>query len=179
MFKRVFVALAVMAFAIVGLSFSPAQAAPSTKSNPLTCFDGASEAASAGAAPGTYGYGTCARKGNSFTLTNPGPGDYSGVYVENQSLSGQLVRNLGLTFTYSGTSGGGSPRFSIPLSAGGYVYVDAACDANLDGIVNLQEPGCIISDSNGYYGLASDYTGTAGSTYAFIVADQPGTVVVS
>ena len=78
-----------------------------------------------------------------------------------------------------GDTSGGSPRFSVPLSPGGYVFIDTACDSNLDGIVNLQEPGCIIADSNGYYGLASAYTGVAGSGYAFIVADQPGTVVVS
>lgn len=172
MLKRLTALLAGIALAVLGLSAlgSPAQAGPSPKSNPLTCFDGASEGS---------GNGVCVRKGNSFTLTNPEAGDYSGVYVENQNLAGQLVRDLDLTYTYSGTVGGGSPRFSVPLSTGGYVYIDAACDANADGVVNLQEPGCIISDSNGYYGLASAYTGTAGSSYAFIVADQPGTVVVS
>lgn len=172
MLKRAVVLLSTAALAATGMAAfsSAAEAAPSPKSNPLTCFDGASEG---------YGNGVCVRKGSTFTLTNPAPGDYSGVYVENQNLAGQMVKNLGLTYTYSGTTGGGSPRFSVPLASGGYVFIDGACDANLDGIVSLQESGCIISDSSGYYGLASAYTGVAGSSYAFIVADQPGTVMVS
>ncbi|MCX6396245.1 MAG: hypothetical protein NTV23_07145 [Propionibacteriales bacterium] len=172
MFKRLTALLAgaaLVAIASVSLGTS-AQAAPSPKSNPLLCFDGASEGS---------GNGTCVRQGSSFTLTNPEPGDYSGVYVENQSLGGLPVRSLVLSYTYAGTVGGGSPRISVPLAGGGYAYVDAACDANLDGVVNLAEPGCIISDSNGFYGLAADYTGVTGTSYAFIVADQPGTVVVS
>ncbi|HEY0902762.1 MAG TPA: hypothetical protein VGE14_02630 [Marmoricola sp.] len=173
MFSRLTALMAGAAtLALLGLTLasSPTHAAPSPKSNPLTCFDGASEG---------YGNGVCVRKGSAFTLTNPAAGDYSGVYVEDQSLDGQEVRDLGLTFTYAGDTAGGSPRFSIPLSTGGHAFIDTACDANDDGIVNLAEPGCIISDANGYYGLAVDYTGVAGSGYGFIVADQPGTVVVS
>lgn len=172
MFKRVFVLLATVALAALGLvTFgSAAQAAPSSQSNSLTCFDGASEG---------VGNGVCTRHGGAFTLSNPAPGDYSGVYVENQNLAGQSVRALGLTYTYAGTTGGGSPRFSIPLVGGGYAYVDATCDANADGIVSLQEPGCVIADSNGYYGPASAYTGVVASGYTFLVADQPGTVTVS
>lgn len=158
--------------AVAGLAAltTSAQAAPNAQSNPLMCFDGASEG---------YGNGVCVRKGGTFTLTNPAPGDYSGVYVENQNLAGRMVKSLFLTYTYAGTTGGGSPRFSIPLQSGGYAFVDAACDANLDGIVNVMEPGCIMADSNGYYGLAADYSGVAGSSYAFIVADQPGIVAIS
>lgn len=169
MFRRISALIAAMAFVTLGFT-ATAEAAPSTKANQLTCFDGASEG---------YGNGVCVRKGGSFTLTNPEAGDYSGVYVVSQNLAGQQVRNLGLTYTYSGTTGGGSPRFSIPLAGGGYAYVDSACDVNGDGIVNLQEPGCIIADSNGYYGLASEYTGVVGEGFTFIVADQPGVVTVS
>lgn len=176
--RKLLIVLGIAILAIIG--FAPnAGAAPSATANKLKCFDGASEAASVGAAPGTYGYGVCTQKGQTFTLDNPAPGDYSGVYVEAQNLEGQSVKNLGLTYTYSGTTSGGSPRFSIPLFGGGYAYVDAACDANGDRIINLQEPGCNISDSNGYYGLASSYPGVVGAGYTFIVADQPGTVTLS
>ena len=168
MSKRVLVSLAAMALAALGLSsVSPgADAAPGTSpAGQLTCFVGGIEY-------GATDDGTCVRKGSTFTLSHDEENkDYAGVEVANQNLDGQLVRNLGLTFTYSGDAGGGSPRFSIALQGGGYVFVDTACDANGDGVVNIQEPGCIISDNLGYYGLASDYEGVAGTGGAQIVSD--------
>src|SRR5687767_10790383 len=115
MFKRVFVALAVMAFAVVGLSFSPAQAAPSTKANQPTCFTDDSGS-------------TCVRKGSAFTIVNDLPGEYGGVYVENQSLAGKSVSEISeLGFRYSGAVSGGSPRYSIPIidadTNDGYLFI--------------------------------------------------------
>jgi hypothetical protein len=179
MFKRLLVALAVMAFAIVGLSFSPAQAAPSTKANQPQCFSDPSS--------------TCTRSGSTFILTNTTEG--SGVYVENQSLAGKPLSEAGvLSFRYSGTVGGGSPRFAIPvddpsdgINPNGYDFFLAAqatyCDANNDGVVSLAEPVCVV-EAPGFFGLFSDYVALhpdylIGSYYTFIVTDVPGTVTIS
>jgi hypothetical protein len=170
------VAAAAIAAAGIAVVAAPgANAAPSPKSNPLQCFSGADD-----------GYnGTCTQQGQSFTLDTVDGDDnpynnYAGVYVEAQSLTGGSVTNLTLRFSYSGDTSGGSPRFTIPLASGGYLYVDTACDANQDGIVDIQEPGCIVSTSNGYHGPVSGLAGeTVGDGYTFIVADQPGVVTVS
>ena len=107
--------MAVMTLTVVGLSFNPAaHAGPGTSpAGQLTCFAGGSQ----------YGAdtdGTCVRKGGTFTLSHDELNlDYAGIAVANQNLEGQLVRDLGLTFTYAGDAGGGSPRFSIALHGGG------------------------------------------------------------
>lgn len=181
MLKRLFISLSVMSFTVVGLSLTPAaQAAPSTKANQLACF--------------SEGSGQCVRNGsNSFTLTNTTLGEGSGVYVENQSLAGKPLSEAGaLSFAYSGTVGGGSPRFAIPIddpAVGGssYDFFLAAqayyCDANHDGVVSLAEPGCVV-EAPGFFGLFSDYVALhpdykIGSYYTFIVTDIPGTVTIS
>lgn len=164
--------IAIIGTAILLVGFNATQAGAVDRGGKgLRCFDGASEG---------VGNGVCtAHRDGSFTLKNPAPGDYSGVYAENQNVAGKLIKNTTLKYTYSGTIGGGSPRISIPLGGGDYAYLDAACDANNDKTVNIKEAGCIISDSQGYYGLVANYNKVAGSGYTFIVADQPGTVKIS
>lgn len=181
MIKRLTASIASLAVAILGLSFinSPAQAEPSVRANQLTCF--------------TDNTGSeCTRNSSdSFTLINDA-GEGSGVYVENQSLAGKPLSDAGvLSFRYSGTVGGGSPRFAIPVddpAVGGssYDFFLAAqasfCDANGDGLMSLAEPGCLV-EAPGYFGPFSEYVALhpeyrIGSYYTFIITDVPGTVTV-
>ena len=169
-----------LSIGLLGLAIPAAQAAPSPKSNPLTCFSGTQDTADN---PGYGPYnGTCVRKGSAFTLNNTdGDADpnnaYSGVYVASQSLAGTPVNQLNVGFTYSGATYGGSPRFSIPTDLG-YLFIDTSCDANMDGIVSTTEPGCIVQLGS-YYGPISAAPGTVIAGLSFIVADQPGIVIVS
>jgi len=175
--KRLLVSMATLA--LVGGLSAPAEAAPSTKANQPMCFSDTSA--------------TCVQKGSTFTLTNVTLGEGSGVYVENQTLAGKPLSEAGvLSFRYSGTVGGGSPRFAIPVdnpAVGGssYDFFLAAqatyCDQNRDGVVSLSEPGCIV-EAGDFFGLFSDYvalhpTYLIGSYYTFIVTDIPGTVTLS
>ncbi len=174
-------------FALAALA-GPAVAAPSPKANQATCFDGASEGS---------GNGTCVRNGaKSFTLTNPAPGDYSGVYVESSSLSGMRFADItSLGFAFAGATSGGSPRYSIPIAGGGYVFVDAAsCNtsdnpAASSGTVDpLHDQTCVVSGYDSthdfYYPSWQAFLNgepgiTVANNYVFIVADQPGTVTLS
>jgi hypothetical protein len=59
--------------------------------------------------------------------------------------------------------------------------VDTACDADGDNVVSTTEPGCIVADGSGYYGLLADYPAgnVVASDTTFLVADVPGTYTVS
>lgn len=182
MIKRLTALLATMALATLGLASinSPVQAAPGSNANQLTCF--------------SDGSGVCIRNSStSFTLINTTLGEGSGVYVKNQSLAGKPLSAASvLSFRYSGTVGGGSPRFAIPVdnpAVGGssWDFFLAAqayyCDANGDGVLSLAEPDCIV-EADGFMGLFSDYLLAhpdylIGSYYTFIVTDTPGTVELS
>jgi len=131
----------------------------------------------------------CTKTGQSFELVVEA-GEWAGVYTEsNQKLAGLAADELGdLGFDWSGASSGGSPRLSIPpdtdsdlKTVEGWLYVDTACDDDGDGTVSLDDTGCIVSDSFGYHGTYAAYATEAvvADYYAFLVADQPGTVTVS
>ena len=170
---RIISGVAVAAIALFGLAAPQASAAPNERSNPLLCFTDDSGA-------------ECTRQGGSFTLEVE-PGEWAGVYVEEQSLAGEPLSDLDLRFSYEGSTSGGSPRLAIPVDTGSdviWLFADTACDADQDGTVLLGEDGCIVSDSNGYYGTFADYVAAhpdyvVGDGYTFIVADQPGLVTVS
>lgn len=174
-----------IAVGLAGLVAPAAQAAPNEKANQPLCFtdDSGSE---------------CIRQGSKFTIVNDGPGEYGGVYVEEQSLAGSAFSDIKqLGFTYSGDVSGGSPRLSIPILGGdgrdGWVFIDAAsCNDGAGAVAPLTDPTCVVS---GYYHNADNTTdgfyyeswdafvageegSTVGDWYTFIVADQPGTVTI-
>jgi hypothetical protein len=169
--------------ALLGLG-GVAQAAPSPKSNQLTCFDGTSD--------GGGFNGVCTRNGGgSFTLNNNDndtePNNaYAGVSVEHSALTGMRFADITqLGFSYSGDISGGSPRYSLPVAGGGYVFIDAAsCNDGAGHVAPLTDSTCAVQSPTGYYSSYAAFTtaepglavGDAGS---FIVADQPGIVTVS
>lgn len=177
-------ALAVGGATVLGFSVS-ANAAPETKANQLSCFEG--------------GGGDCTRNGgNDFTLANPVLDDYSGVHISQRGFVGKHFSELSLGFSYDGDTSGGSPRFSIPVleSDGprdGYVFIDAASCNDLDGhVAPRTTTACAVSgyyfEADGtvveqfYYSsydafLAGEGDPTVFAT-PFVVADQPGTVRV-
>ena len=102
MFKRVFVALAVTTFAVVGLSFSSAQAAPSTV-NAKPC--GASDRSDVQVNKKTDTVavrGDTSTEGNNFYC-------YTNIPVQ----AGDTV-----TFSFIGTCGGGTPRVYLQFDGG-------------------------------------------------------------
>jgi hypothetical protein len=182
--------ISLTAAAVLGLgSGAPALAA---SGNQLVCFDGASEMS---------GNGVCHLNAKGATLKNPGAGDYSGVYVQNDNLQGKAlsaVKNLSFHFTRD--VAGGAPRFSLAIDAdndGSYDFF-AFADPNgcgsaapKSGVVNIitkgvANPNCQITTNNG--GTFADYTAFeaayADAVYAvdqvsFVIADQPGSYRVA
>ena len=191
-------AAAIAAAAIAVVAAPGANAAPNPKSSQLACFDGTTD--------GVAG-GSCARDGNSFTLDADNPtgdpdGAYAGVYLTNKSLSGKTFASVTtLGFSYDGAVSGGSPRFSLPIIGSdgrdGYVFIDAAsCNDGAGHVAPLTDPTCVVSGyywnpdgssepTEGFYYeswsdfLAGESGAELGSSYAFVIADQPGVVTVS
>jgi hypothetical protein len=155
---------------------SPEAIAASNKYQDQKCFTG--------------GGGTCVQQGGGvFTLgVTVQYVDYAGVYVPGKSLAGISASSLALSFSYQGDTAGGAPRFSIPLDTDGksntvegYLFVDTACDANHDNVVDLTEPGCIVSDSWGYYGTYANYFNSyqVANAQSFIINDWVASSTVS
>jgi hypothetical protein len=180
--RRVFLILA-LTCAMAGLTASVVTAAP-VKAQALNCFEG--------------GGATCSvSNNNTATLDVPG-GGYAGVYVNGKSYSGKPLTAVDFSFTYWGDVGGGSPRLSIPINDGtgtlSYAFIDAAgCgyvsdvtpqDPNTFHIVSTELLNCHVN----YLGV--DYANwdafaaanpdfrIANGTLAFVIADQPGHVVI-
>jgi hypothetical protein len=115
--------------------------------NKIQCFDGPTDGSS-------YG-GKCTLKANGAkgpvtldnTDNNPN-GDYSGVYVQNTTMSGQLLSAVTqLGYTYSGTTAPtpGSLSLNVPIDTGTgivYAFVDAYYCPGTNGVVN------VVSDTN-------------------------------
>lgn len=123
------------------------------------------------------------------TGTTPDTTDqYSGVYLTNGSLAGKAFEDITrLGFSYVGDVSGGSPRFSIPITGGGYVFIDAASCGDGTKVAPLTDTTCAVS---GYTSVRSFYYSSwaaflaaenlvVGAEASFIIADQPGTVSVA
>jgi hypothetical protein len=148
---------------------------------------------------GTDSGSTCVQnKNGSVTLTNDGDGEYAGVYVPGQGLTGKSLTSVtALQFRYDATvtPNGGNPRFNLYItnSAGqtGTVFIDTrTCNTsspdNPDlraGFVNpLSDPDCVIS---GYYtgGPSFSYPSwnafLEGETNARFAAESPEVMIDS
>ena len=195
--ELMFNAATVAALTAMLVAAMPASAATFTApgQNKLLCFDGPSE--------GTIYGGLCSLKGSRAkgpaTLDNTDgdpDGSYSGVYILNSNLEGQLLSTVGkLSFSYAAVGGtvasGGSPRISIPIDVDG--------DGNYDNFAFIDTLGCNNGSPNkGTLDAISDSTCTvalddgrsyanwaafvaanptyqiATDTVAFVIADQPG-----
>jgi hypothetical protein len=112
-------------------------------------------------------------------------GSYSGVYVLNNTLSGKLLSQVTqLSFDFTGSAAGaGAPRFSVPMSTGGYAFVGGFyCNDN--GHIDINNASCTIWYNNVSYPTWSDFvsansSATIGSSLTFIVADEVGTWTIS
>lgn len=179
--RRMFLALA-LTCAMAGLTASVVAAAPA-KAQALICFTG--------------GGATCIydSSNNSATLDVPG-GGYAGVYVNGKSYSNKPLAAVDFSFTYWGDVSGGSPRLSIPINDGtgtlSYAFIDAAgCGYTSDfPLINTYH---LVSTTLSYCHvnyLGVDYANwdafatanptfrIASGTLAFVIADQPGHVVI-
>lgn len=168
--------LALLMFSLVSL----AVAAPA-KDQKLNCFTG--------------GGGTCAvSDNNTATLDVPG-GGYAGVYVNGKSYSNKPLASVDFSFTYWGDVSGGSPRLSIPINDGTsptpYAFIDAAgcgfvtdVTPNTFHTVGTTEANCKVTfkgvtyDNWDAFAAANPTLRISNGTLAFVIADQPGHVVI-
>jgi hypothetical protein len=178
--RRVLLVLA-LACALLGLTASVVSAAP-PKAQALNCFQG--------------GGATCVVDSSNNTATLDVPaGGYAGVYVNGKSYSGKPLAAVDFSFTYYGDVSGGSPRLSIPIDDGtgtlSYAFIDAAgCGYTTDtGPNTFHLVSTTLSNCQVTYGGTTylnwdafadahrDYRIATG-TLAFVIADQPGHVVI-
>lgn len=128
---------------------------------------------------------TCVQnKDGSVTLTNDAAGEYAGVYVPGQGLTGKPLSSVtALQFAYSATATptGGNPRFNLYITntAGqtGVAFIDTrTCNTSFPdnpdlmvGFVNpLSDPDCAIS---GYYAGGASFSYASWSAF---LAGEPG-----
>jgi len=138
----------------------------------------------------TFGDGTVTIHHGTVTLDND-PGEYSGVYVKSQSLSGKKLRLVHVSFVSHADTAGGAPRFSIPLNTGHTESTDpyAFLDVNNCGsaLVSTSNSHCkvFLNFSSESFDNWADLVAThpswriAKGGIPFIIADQPGHYVVS
>jgi hypothetical protein len=122
---------------------------------------------------------------------------WGGIDLTNKN-SGKLIGNVTFSFTSSGKSGGGAPRFSLPISVDGtstiafYAFLDpVSCGAapNATFTVSTSVATCVVNTNSGSYGPYANWAAfvAAHPTYQiapgaipFIVADGAvGTYIVS
>jgi len=148
--------------------------------NKLVCFDGTTD--------GGYG-GTCTVSNGAkgpATLDNTDNnvnGDYAGVYIQNSNLMGEILGQVSqLSYSYTGTTAPmpGDLSLNLPLSTGGYAYVDAYyCSGNLGSVDVINDSNCGIWYDNTEYAnwaaLAAAYPSATISGTPFIVAERTPT----
>lgn len=177
---RRFLSITISAILATFIFASVASAAPA-KAQALICFSG--------------GGATCVvSNDNAATLDVPG-GGYAGVYVNGKSYSNKPAASVDFSFDYWGDVSGGSPRLSIPMNDGTsptpYAFLDAAgC-----GYVTDVTPNTFHTVSTTLATCATTFKGVtyanwdafaaanptvriASGTLAFVIADQPGHVVI-
>lgn len=145
----------------------------------------------ASAAPRLHSFGTgeVTFGAHSITLAND-PGEYSGVYLKSKSQSGKKLANVSFSFSHGGGVAGGAPRLSIPIADGSprsadhYAFLDAI-NCGLTGVVDTDSPNCAVFFGSEWF-ANWDAFAAAHPTYRikpgripFVIADQPGTYVVS
>jgi hypothetical protein len=167
----------------LGKSTAPGQ-------NKLRCFSGTTDGIQDGV---QYG-GTCTlvggTKGPATTaiLDNTdgdSDGSYSGVYVLNNTLSGKLLSQVTqLSFDFTGSApGAGAPRFSLPVSTGGYAFIGGYY-CNDGGHIDINNASCIVWYNGVSYPTWADFAASnpaarVGSALTFIIADEAGSWTVS
>jgi len=133
----------------------------------------------------TFGSGSVSVNGDSARINND-PGEYGGVYLRSRSLSSKPLRAVHISFLSTGATGGGAPRFSIPLNTGHeestppYAFLDVNnCGSDL---VSTGSPTCkvFLNFSDEWFDNWHDLVMTHPSWrikaggIPFIIADQPG-----
>jgi hypothetical protein len=177
--RRLFLILA-LTCAMAGLTASVVTAAPA-RAQALNCFEG--------------GGATCSvSNDNAATLDVPG-GGFAGVYVNGKSYSSKPLAAVDFSFDYWGDVGGGSPRLSIPINDGTsptpYAFIDAAgcgyvtdITPNTFHTVSTELLSCRVNFKGTDYAnwdafaAANPTLRIANGTLAFVIADQPGHVVI-
>ncbi|HEX2469759.1 MAG TPA: hypothetical protein VHK05_04145 [Candidatus Limnocylindrales bacterium] len=139
----------------------------------------------------TFGTGEVSFSGGTATLTNDS-GEYSGVYLASKSRSGKRIASIHFSFHHSGSVAGGAPRFSIPLDTNrnggldGYAFLDALTCGNT-GTVSTDAANCaVFLNFSSEWFVNWDAMVAAHPTWRiapgkvpFVIADQPGTYVLS
>lgn len=153
--------------------------------------------ASAAPAPhlSTFGDGEVTVVGSSASLVND-DGEYSGVYIKPRKLNklmkapgARRLANIHFSFKSHGNTGGGAPRFSIPLNTGTgetpYAFLDVnGCGTN---VVSTDDDTCRVFINTGGEFDNWDALVAAHPTWRirtkvavpFIIADVPGTYILS
>ena len=152
-----------------------------------------SVASPATAAPAlqTFGDGVVTISGSTVTIDN-GAGQYGGVYLKSRSTSGKKLSAVDFSFTNSGDTAGGAPRFSIPIDTdadgstdNGYAFIDVNnCGSNT---VSTESATCQVffnSEPAGYanwnaFAAAHPTWRVDPSGIPFVIADAPGQYAVS
>lgn len=125
-----------------------------------------------------------------FTIV-VGDGQYGGVYVNSRSNSGKAVGDVSFSFTATGDSGGGAPRFSLPINATGtdnavayYAFLDRTSCGGTE-LVSTDSATCVVyAGSEAFanwaaFAAAHPTYRIAPGTIPFMISDVPGTYVVS
>lgn len=110
-------ALVALTFAAALSVSSPAHAAPALQS---------------------FGTGVVTINGDGSVSIVNGSGEYGGVYLKSRSNSGKVLSAVDFSFTNTGNTAGGAPRFSIPIDTdldgstdNGYAFIDVnSCGGN-------------------------------------------------
>jgi hypothetical protein len=130
------------------------------------------------------GTGEVAIDGTGATLTNEA-GEYSGVYLKSRRLSDKPLADLDFSFDYEGSTAGGAPRLSIPLSTGSYAFLDALNSGNNRTVSTTDANAQVFINTGGQYAnwdamVAAHPEWRMGSgKVPFVIADQPGTYIIS
>ena len=168
--KRVLIGLTVAAVAAISFGSVGASASPADKLQ-------------------TFGTGAVTvTSPNSATIVN-GDGQYGGVFINSRSQSAKPLDAVHFSFDSSGDSAGGAPRFSIPIDDGTtvlkYAFIGVLNCGYSTGTVSTDLSNCMVNFNSVDY-ANWDAFASANPTFRiapgqipFIIADQPGTYMVS
>jgi hypothetical protein len=138
----------------------------------------------------TFGNGVVTESpAGTFTIVNE-TGEFGGVFLNSRSESGKLISDVDFSFVSNGDVAGGAPRLSIPINDGLgtadlFAFLDVAnCGSTT---VSTESENCPVFLNQVYGSFANwDAFVAAHPTFKiisggipFVIADQPGTYVVS